>query len=220
MRSERTPIDRPRNVLVVSTVDHPEEELRAYLRTADRLKVVVPVVSQGVLDWLANDETAFSHAQHVAERTAAELPGDEVETLAGEADVDLALRDALATFPADEIVLAVPPPERRGIVEAGAAEHMPAGAFDGIPVRRVVIVDAGSPGAPSTPPGEGRPPGFSTASGDGSLEWERRSGGDAPSPTTRAARTPVVALGATVIVIAVVFVLAVSLAALAYIFSG
>jgi hypothetical protein len=219
MMSERTPIDQPRNVLVVSTVDHPEEELRAYLHTADRLKVVVPVVSQGVLDWLANDESAFSQAQHVAERTAAELPGDEVEALAGEADVDLAIRDALATFAADEIVLAVRPPEQRGTVESGATEHMPAGVFDGIPVRRVVILDAGSPGAPSTPAGDDRP-GLSTASSrDASLGSERRSGGD-PPPTTRAARTPVVALGATVIVIAVVFIFALSLAALAYIFSG
>ena len=48
------------NVLVVSTVDHPEDVLRSYVGEADKLKVVVPVVRQGFLDWLANDEKAFS----------------------------------------------------------------------------------------------------------------------------------------------------------------
>ena len=39
------------------------------------LKVVVPVVKQGFLDWLANDERAFSQAEDEAARLAAELPG-------------------------------------------------------------------------------------------------------------------------------------------------
>jgi len=52
-----------RNVLVVSTVEHPEAVLRAHLDEADTIKVVVPVVRQGVLDWLANDEKAFGEAQ-------------------------------------------------------------------------------------------------------------------------------------------------------------
>src|SRR6478735_5967988 len=68
---------------------------------------VVPVVGQGVLDWLANDERAFSHAVEVADRLAGDLPGETVDAGAGEADVALAIRDALATFPADEIVVAV-----------------------------------------------------------------------------------------------------------------
>ena len=86
------------NVLVVSTVDHPEDVLRRYVGEGDKLKVVVPVVRQGVLDWLANDQKAFTHAEHVAEDVAAHLPGETVEAKAGEADVDLAIRDALATF--------------------------------------------------------------------------------------------------------------------------
>jgi hypothetical protein len=55
---------------------------------------VVPVVRQGVLDWLANDQRAFSHAEEVAERTAEQLPGDTMEAVAGEAKVELAIRDA------------------------------------------------------------------------------------------------------------------------------
>ena len=127
------------NVLVVSTVDHPEDVLRRYVGEGDRLKVVVPVVRQGVLDWLANDQKAFTHAEHVAEDVAAHLPGETVEAKAGEADVDLAIRDALATFAADEIVVAVRPTDQEGKVESVATASAPTKSLHGIPVRFVVI---------------------------------------------------------------------------------
>ena len=127
------------NVLVVSTVDHPEDVLRRYVGEGDKLKVVVPVVRQGVLDWLANDQKAFTHAEHVAEDVAAHLPGETVEAKAGEADVDLAIRDALATFPADEIVVAVRPTDQEGKVESVATASAPTQSLHGIPVRFVVI---------------------------------------------------------------------------------
>jgi hypothetical protein len=127
------------NVLVVSTVDHPEDVLRSYVTEGDKLKVVVPVVRQGVLDWLANDEKAFSHAENVAEGMAAHLPGETVEAVAGEANVDLAIRDALATFPADEIIVAVRPVDQEGKVESLATANAPTRSLHGIPVRYVVI---------------------------------------------------------------------------------
>jgi hypothetical protein len=127
-----------RNVLVVSTVEGADEVLRRRLADVERLKVVVPAVRQGVLDWLANDERAFSHAQEEAERTAQALPGETVEARAGEADVELAIRDALATFPADEIVVAVRPEDDAGAVERAAAERIER-VVDGVPVRRVVV---------------------------------------------------------------------------------
>ena len=96
-----------RNVLVVSTVEDSGPRSAPSCDEDDVVKVVVPVVGQGVLDWLANDERAFSHALEVADRLAEELPGETVDAAAGEADVALAIRDALATFPADEIVVAV-----------------------------------------------------------------------------------------------------------------
>jgi len=123
------------NILVVSTVDHPEHVLRSYVGEADKLKVVVPVVRQGFLDWLANDEKAFTHAEKVAEDVAAQLPGETVETMAGEADVDLAIRDALATFPADEIVVAVRPADQEGRVESLATAKAPTKSVQGISVR-------------------------------------------------------------------------------------
>jgi hypothetical protein len=129
-----------RNVLVVSTVEGVADRLRDELGDdVDQVVVVVPAVRQGVLDWLANDERAFTEARAEAERTADELPGETVEAGAGEADVGLAIRDALATFAADEVVVAVhagetPPPEE------AAAETTP-DSIDGIPVRLVVVDD-------------------------------------------------------------------------------
>jgi hypothetical protein len=128
-----------RNVLVVSTVEHSEEALRAQVGDADRIKVVVPVVRQGVLDWLANDQRAFTHAERVAEHTAEQLPGETVEAVAGEANIELAIRDALATFAADEIVIAVRPEDEEGLVESKATEDAPTRSVDGVPVRLIVI---------------------------------------------------------------------------------
>ena len=128
-----------RNILVVSTVEHADEALRAYVGDAETIKVVVPVVRQGPLDWLANDEKAFARAEGVAERTAEELSGTTVGATAGEANVDLAIRDALATFAADEIVIAVRPHEQEGLVESHATDSAPQQSIDGVPVRYVVI---------------------------------------------------------------------------------
>ena len=130
-----------RNVLVISTVEHADDVLRSHVGDAETIKVVVPVVRQGALDWLANDEKAFGHAERVAERTADQLSGETVEATAGEADVGLAIRDALATFPADEIVIAVRPEEQEGYVESSATDTAPKHYIDGVPVRYVVIPD-------------------------------------------------------------------------------
>jgi hypothetical protein len=130
------------SVLIVSTVEHGEAALRAQVGDADRIKVVIPVVRQGVLDWLANDQRAFSHAEDVAERTAEQLPGETVEAVAGEADVELAIRDALASFAADEIVIAVRPEDEEGFVEANATRDVSTRSVDGVPVRLVVVSDS------------------------------------------------------------------------------
>jgi hypothetical protein len=128
-----------KNVLVVSTVEHADDVLRAHVGEADTIKVVVPVVRQGALDWLANDQKAFSHAEEVAERTADRLPGESVDAAAGEANVGLAIRDALATFPADEIVVAVRPDEEEGLVESIVTDNAPQQRIESVPVRYVVI---------------------------------------------------------------------------------
>jgi hypothetical protein len=131
-----------RNVLVVSTIEHSDAEvLRTHVGAEDVIKVVVPVVRQGVLDWIANDEHAIGEAEAIAQRTADQLPGETTEAVAGEPNVELAIRDALATFPADEIVVAVRPEREEGLIEGAATETAPRRSFDGVPVRYVVVSD-------------------------------------------------------------------------------
>lgn len=128
-----------RSVLVVSTVEHADDVLREHIGEADTVKVVVPVVRQGFLDWLASDQKAFDHAQDVAGDTAEHLAGETVEAVAGEADVGRAIRDALATFAADEIVVAIRPADEEGLVESMATDSAPQHSVDGVPVRLIVI---------------------------------------------------------------------------------
>jgi hypothetical protein len=130
-----------KNVLVVSTVEPADDVLRAHVGDADAIKVVVPVVRQSLVDWIANDQEAFVHAGRVADRTAEQLEGETVTAGPGVANVGLAIRDALATFPADEIVVAVRPDEDEGFVESIATGTAPEHSFEGLPVRYVVIPD-------------------------------------------------------------------------------
>ena len=88
-----------------------------------------------------NDQKAFGHAERVADHTAEQLPGETVDSVAGEANVGLAVRDALATFPADEIVVAVRPDEEEGLVESIVTDSAPQHRLEGVPVRYVVIGD-------------------------------------------------------------------------------
>lgn len=127
-----------RKVLVVTTVEEAEEKLRAWLGDdVDELKVVVPVVKQSIFDWLANDERARAQAEVAAERTAEALPGRTVDALAGEADPALAIQDALATFPADEIVVVTRPEDEATWLEQDAGVE--SGSFLGVPLRRLRI---------------------------------------------------------------------------------
>ncbi len=128
-------------VLVVTTAEHDDESLQSAVGPDDHVKVVVPALKQGLLDWLANDERAFSHAAQVADDRAAELPADDVETAAGEANIALAIRDALATFPADEVVVAVAPGERDDVTARLDPDEGAARTIDGVPLRFVVVPD-------------------------------------------------------------------------------
>ena len=128
-----------RNVLVVSTVEDSDEALRDHVGAADRIKVVVPVVRQGFLDWLANDEKAFGRAEQVAARTADTLEGEAEDSAAGEPNLGLAIRDALATFPADEILVVTRPEEQQGLIESAANSSAPERSIEGVPVRYIVV---------------------------------------------------------------------------------
>jgi hypothetical protein len=127
------------NVLVVTTVAGVENVLAGEISDRDTVKVVVPAVDQSLVDWLANDQEAYSKAEEVAAQSADRLPGEVDSAEVGEADLELAVRDALATFPADEIILAVRRGEQRGGIGATAVRAAPRGEIDGVPVRVVVL---------------------------------------------------------------------------------
>jgi hypothetical protein len=130
-----------RNVLVVEAVEGAEAAVRGRLGDdVDELRVVVPVVRQGFLDWLANDERAASEAEEEASRLAEELP-QVVEAGKGEADVMLAIRDALSSFDADEILVVLHPDEEALFAERLAAAGLRS-SVDGVPVRTIVVHDA------------------------------------------------------------------------------
>ena len=124
----------------MSTIEDTDADvLRSHVGGADTIKVVVPVVRQGVLDWIANDQKALDEAEAIAQRTADKLPGETAEAVAGEPNVELAIRDALATFQADEIVVAVRPDQEEDLIEAAATETAPRRSFEGVPVRYVAV---------------------------------------------------------------------------------
>src|SRR5512132_885945 len=81
--------------------------------------VVAPAVTAGRFEWLTGaDDDARAEAEKVADRTAHAVDAD-VETEVGEPDPLLAVQDALALFPADEILVAGTPDEK---LEAGLRE--------------------------------------------------------------------------------------------------
>ena len=126
----------------MSTIEDTDADvLRSHVGGADTIKVVVPVVRQGVLDWIANDQKALDEAEAIAQRTADKLPGETAEAVAGEPNVELAIRDALATFQADEIVVAVRPDQEEDLIEAAATETAPRRSFEGVPVRYIAVPD-------------------------------------------------------------------------------
>jgi hypothetical protein len=102
------------------------------------------MVRQRVVDLLANDERAYGEAQEIATRTGDRLPGETVDAGPGEPDIDLAIRDALATFPADEILIAVHRGEDQGTIESKATDTAPTRSFDGIPVRYIEVESSSS----------------------------------------------------------------------------
>jgi hypothetical protein len=130
----------PRNVLLVVLDDISEAQLREALAERNgelSVHVVAPATHVGKFQWLtgATDE-ARAEAEELAERTADAVDA-EVEAEAGEHDPVLAAQDALALFPADEILVAGDADEK---TEAGLSRL-------GLPVSRVGGGRVGGEGA-------------------------------------------------------------------------
>jgi hypothetical protein len=131
-----------RDVLVITSSEWPITELRAALgEDIGELRVVVPAVRQSRLQWLTNaDDDARERADDAASTIADALPSQEAETSAGDSDPLLAVRDALADFAADEVVVVTRPDEEATWLEEGSSDAI-AQAIGGIKLTRLVVSD-------------------------------------------------------------------------------
>jgi hypothetical protein len=132
-------------VLVIAneTIDGEQlhEELAARLEgAAVSVKVVVPALAASILKHgLGDVDEAREEAQQRLDTSLAAMrqAGIEAEGQVGDSDPLMAIDDALATFPADEVIISTHPPEKsrwleKGIVER-AREEVP------VPITHVVV---------------------------------------------------------------------------------
>src|SRR5262245_17670818 len=105
---------RERNVLVVAL----DTVLPAYMAGTNAL-VVVPASNSWLRRWLSDEDDARRKAEERATVVAdlLELNGVRAKGRAGDADPLLAIADALSSFAADEIVIAVDPARSSGAAE-------------------------------------------------------------------------------------------------------
>ncbi len=144
------PVGEP-NVLVVATVSLSPGTLRAHaarlgLEPASSVRIVSPASRLSPAKWLTNEEdqareTASSIAGELAEEVE-KADGTSVEADVGDTDPLRAAEDALATFPADELVVLLRPESEASWLERSAVEK----GFErfGLPVRYVVVGEPAS----------------------------------------------------------------------------
>src|SRR3954449_7908455 len=99
----------PKKVLALVSEPVSADALRSAVGEADEVVVVAPALNTKTRFFLADPDPAIDRAEQVQEETVERLSEDGVDAAptatTGEADPLLALQDALAIYPADEIVL-------------------------------------------------------------------------------------------------------------------
>jgi hypothetical protein len=141
----------PRHVLVVTTAPDPSDELLDRLERDGgpevEVALVAPAADASILEWLTDDderarEEALRRATEAAEVEAVGARVVSVEV--GDPDPVVAVRDALAKFPADELVVVTRPTESATWLEkpliTGELERF------GLPVTHLVDDDVPRPG--------------------------------------------------------------------------
>ena len=143
--SRRRTVDRPppRRVLVVANQTAGSPALIAELRDhaqrgPARFHLVVPALNSRLRHWLSDTDDAVSTARRRSEDAVAALRshGLSMTVEVGDSVPLLAIEDALAQFPADEIVISTLPPDRSHWLEHDLVD-LARGRF-GIPVGHVV----------------------------------------------------------------------------------
>jgi hypothetical protein len=101
--------------------------------------VVAPALDSRTRFWTSDNDEAIARAEEVQQETVERLEEDGVDAVGdtGEADPLLALHDALATFPADEIVVFTHPEGDQNWAEADLLKQ--AQAQFSVPVRHMEV---------------------------------------------------------------------------------
>ena len=103
------------------------------------VKVVAPALDSKTRFWTSDNDEAIARADEVQQETVERLAEDDVDAVGdtGESDPLLALQDALATFPAEEIVICTHPEGERNWAEEDLLEQAQ-GRFS-VPVRQIEV---------------------------------------------------------------------------------
>lgn len=101
--------------------------------------VVAPALDSKTRFWTSDNDEAIARAQSVQQESVERLAEDDVDAVGdtGESDPLLALQDALATFPADEIVLFTRPEGDQNWAEEDLLEQ--ARERFSVPVRHLEV---------------------------------------------------------------------------------
>jgi hypothetical protein len=99
--------------------------------------VVAPALDSKARFWTSDSDEAIARADEVQRETVERMAEDDVDAVGdtGESDPLLAVQDALATFPAEEIVIVTHPEGERNWAEDDLLEQAQ-GRFS-VPVRQV-----------------------------------------------------------------------------------
>jgi len=88
--------------------------------------VIAPALNSKLRFWVSDPDPAINKAQGVADESAERLDDEEIDAVGetGDSDPIQALQDALATFPAESIVLCTHPGGERNWLEDGVVDEV------------------------------------------------------------------------------------------------
>jgi hypothetical protein len=103
------------------------------------VRIVAPALDSKAHFWTSDNDAAIARANEIQQETVERLAQDDVDAMGdtGESDPLLALQDALATFPAEEIVICTHPEGERNWAEEDLLEQAQ-GRFS-VPVRQIEV---------------------------------------------------------------------------------
>jgi hypothetical protein len=106
---------------------------------AAEIIVVTPAITSQVKHWVSDTDQAYEDAdeRRTASVEAIREAGLEARGMVGDSDPNVAVEDALRSFPADEIIISTHPPERSRWLERGVVER--ARREIDLPITHVVV---------------------------------------------------------------------------------